>query len=101
MQHFNAGMLRDLTFPDIWTDTSRITDLQVWYSHSRWHAVEGGGGPTMAAAVLTKARGLLPDCLMLHFAASELEESRGEADSARSIFEEQVQVRHILPKLGA
>lgn len=52
----------------------------------------GGGGPALAAAVLTKARNLLPDCLVLHFAAAELEESRGETDAARSIFEEQVQV---------
>lgn len=73
--------------------------LQVWYSHSRWHAVEGGGGPAAASAVLSKARGLLPDCLLLHFAAAELDESRGELDSARSIFEEQVQVLLLLTTL--
>ena len=68
---------------------------QVWYGHSRWHAAEGGSGPAAAAAVLTKARNLLPDCLMLHFAAAELEESRGETDAARAIFEEQVQVQRL------
>ena len=64
----------------------------MWYGHVRWHSVEGGGGPAMAAAVLTKARAALPDCLLLHFAAAELEESRGENDAARGIFEELVQV---------
>ena len=54
--------------------------------------MEGGGGPAMAAAVLNKARAALPDCLMLHFAAAELEETRGEIDAAHSIFEELVQV---------
>ena len=64
---------------------------QIWYSHSKWHAVEGGGGPAAAAAVLTKARATLPECAMLHFAAAELEEARGEVDAARAVFEEQVQ----------
>ena len=64
---------------------------QIWYSHSKWHAVEGGGGPAAAAAVLTKARATLPECSMLHFAAAELEEARGEVDAARAVFEEQVQ----------
>lgn len=58
----------------------------------RWHSLEGGGGPAMAVTVLNKARTALPDCLMLHFAAAELEESRGEVDAARSIFEELVEV---------
>lgn len=66
--------------------------LQIWYSHSRWHMVGGGGGPAAAAAVLIKARAALPDCLMLLFAAAELEETRGESETARGLYEEQVQV---------
>ncbi len=73
---------------------SPVLLMQVWYSHVRWHSVEGGGGPAMAAAVLNKARAALPDCLVLHFAAAELEESRGEIDASRSIFEELVQAKH-------
>lgn len=63
---------------------------EVWYSHSRWHAVEGGGGPATALAVLSKARSMLPRCALLQFAAAELEEARGETDNARALYEEQV-----------
>lgn len=52
----------------------------------------GGGGPAAAVAVLGKARIVLPDCLMLLFAAAELEESRGEIETARGLYEEKVQV---------
>lgn len=66
--------------------------LQIWYSHSRWHAKEGGGGPSAAASILSKAREALPDCAMLRFAAADLEESRGEIDNARAMYEELVAV---------
>ena len=67
--------------------------MQIWYSHAHWHAIEGGGGPAAAAQVLSKGRLVLPDCSMLHFAAADLEESRGELDNARGLYEELVGVR--------
>ncbi|KAK9838494.1 hypothetical protein WJX81_002771 [Elliptochloris bilobata] len=60
---------------------------EVWYDFARWHSAEGGSGPAAAAAVLARARQTLPSCLMLHFAAAELEEERGDADAVRAVFE--------------
>lgn len=38
-----------------WKGSNVVDALQVWYMYSRWHALEGGGGPAAAAQVLAKA----------------------------------------------
>lgn len=72
-----------------------ISCLQLWFGLSRWHASEAGGGAAAAAGVLNKARKALPECSILHFAAAELEEARGDLDAARNMYEEQVMVRFL------
>ncbi|CAL8466443.1 g5979 [Coccomyxa elongata] len=62
----------------------------VWLEFSRWHAAEGGSGPAAAASVLSQGRKALPSCLLLHFAAADLEDSRGGTDAARRVYEDLV-----------
>lgn len=68
--------------------------MQIWHGLSRWHASESGLGVVAASAVLVRARAAMPDCTMLHFAAAELEEGRGNIEAARTLYEEMVQVCH-------
>lgn len=69
----------------------RLPGLQVWYGLSQWHCSEAGNGAAAAASVLKKACRGLPECSLLHYAAAELQESRGETEAARSLYEERVE----------
>ncbi|EIE19849.1 Suf-domain-containing protein, partial [Coccomyxa subellipsoidea C-169] len=63
---------------------------EVWLEFARWQAAEGGSGPAAAASVLGQGRKALFSCLLLHFAAADLEESRGSTEAARRVYEDLV-----------
>ena len=71
----------------------------MWYGLSQWHCSEAGNGAAAAAAVLKKACRVLPDCSLLYYAAAELQESRGEIEAARSLYEERVEVSFTIKAL--
>ncbi len=58
--------------------------VQVWYDYARWHA-DSGGGPQQATAVLARAVGAMPSCLLLHFAMADMEEAQGQTERAKQV----------------
>ncbi|KAK9824661.1 hypothetical protein WJX72_012141 [[Myrmecia] bisecta] len=63
---------------------------EIWYGYARWHQLGPGGGIMAAKAVFSRARKALPACVMLHFAAADMEEVRGEVGAATAVYEELV-----------
>lgn len=59
---------------------------EVWNDYASWQS-EQGAGPHEAVLVLTRAQKALPDCVMLRFAHADLEESQGNVDKAKEVYE--------------
>ncbi|KAI3957936.1 hypothetical protein MKW92_011633 [Papaver armeniacum] len=57
----------------------------VWYDYATWHA--DNGSMDLAVKVYQKALKVLPDSELLKYAYAELEESRGEIQPAKTIYE--------------
>ncbi|KAI3953502.1 hypothetical protein MKW92_014597 [Papaver armeniacum] len=57
----------------------------VWYDYATWHA--DNGSMDLAVKVYQKALKVLPDSELLKYAYAELEESRGEIQPAKKIYE--------------
>ncbi|RZC50314.1 hypothetical protein C5167_018741 [Papaver somniferum] len=57
----------------------------VWYDYATWHA--DNGSMNLAVKVYQKALKVLPDSELLKYAYAEMEESRGEIQSAKKIYE--------------
>ncbi|KAI3870583.1 hypothetical protein MKX03_022776 [Papaver bracteatum] len=57
----------------------------VWYDYATWHA--DNGSIDLAVKVYQKALKVLPDSELLKYAYAELEESRGEIQPAKKIYE--------------
>lgn len=58
---------------------------EFWIEYAHWHDSEGRADD--AAEVLQRARDALPYCALLTFAAADLEESRGNAEACKAIYE--------------
>ncbi|CAD7699774.1 unnamed protein product [Ostreobium quekettii] len=61
---------------------------EIWNDYARFHIA--GGGTLSAVKVLDRARTCLPNCLMLHFALADVEESEGHIEKAKDVYEELV-----------
>lgn len=59
---------------------------EYWLEYAHWH--ESEGRPDDAAEVLQRAREALPHCSLLTFAAADLEESRGDGEACKKIYED-------------
>ncbi|KAI3887204.1 hypothetical protein MKW92_053678 [Papaver armeniacum] len=57
----------------------------IWYDYATWHA--DNGSMDLAVKVYQKALKVLPDSELLKYAYAELEESRGEIQPAKKIYE--------------
>ena len=57
----------------------------VWLELAAWHESEGRAEE--AASALERAREAIPTCALLHFAAADLEEARGDAVAAKAVYE--------------
>ena len=57
-----------------------------WLAAARWHAL--GGRHSQAAALLTRAQGLMPGCLALGLALADAIEASGDIPGARAWYEE-------------
>ncbi|DBB09204.1 TPA: hypothetical protein ACH3X3_007796 [Trebouxia sp. C0006] len=58
----------------------------VWLEHADWHMQGETSSPHLALQTLKKARQALPSCLLLHFAAADLQEAGGDIDAARHVY---------------
>lgn len=66
----------------------------VWLEQADWRMQGEGGSPQLALQILKKARQVLPGCLLLHFAAADLQEGQGDIDAARHVYQD------LLPSLN-
>ncbi|DBA97394.1 hypothetical protein WJX77_004704 [Trebouxia sp. C0004] len=60
----------------------------VWLEHADWHMQGETSSPHLALQTLKKARQVLPSCLLLHFAAADLQEAGGDIDASRQVYQE-------------
>ncbi|KAL3133211.1 hypothetical protein ABBQ38_007099 [Trebouxia sp. C0009 RCD-2024] len=60
----------------------------VWLEQAEWRMQGEMGSPHLALQVLKKARQVLPGCLLLHFAAADLQESQGDVEAARQVYQD-------------
>ena len=58
---------------------------EFWLEYAHWHEVEGRTDD--AADVLQRGREALPYCTLLVFAAADLEETRGDVDACKKVYE--------------
>ena len=73
---YEQSLSRLIHFPDVWLD------------YASWHAHGKGNGNESAVSVLNRGREALPVAVVLHFTAADLEESSGNVERARVIYEE-------------
>jgi len=73
-----------LTYDQATMSLMRYPD--VWLEYAAWHQSEGRADD--AVAVLARARDAVPACAVVRFAAADLEESRGNVEAAREVYEE-------------
>ena len=58
---------------------------EFWLEYAHWHEIENRSDE--AVEVLQRAREALPYCTLLTFASADIEETRGDADACRAIYE--------------
>ena len=69
---YDQALMSLWNFPDIWLE------------FAAWHE---GNDHEEAKAVLQRAREALPGCPLVHFAAADLDEARGDANAASAVYE--------------
>ena len=69
---YDQALMSLWNFPDIWLE------------FAAWHE---GNDHEEAKAVLQRAREALPGCPLVHFAAADLDEARGDATAASAVYE--------------
>ena len=69
---YDQALMSLWNFPDIWLE------------FAAWHE---GNDHEEAKAVLQRAREALPGCPLVHFAAADLVEARGDATAASAVYE--------------
>lgn len=59
----------------------------IWAGYADWHLQGESPNPSRALSILNNARQVLPTCLLLHFAAADIEEAQGNIEAAQQVFQ--------------